>query len=184
MKFLIVGLGNPGSEYDYTRHNIGFDILDLFAKEKDISWESVKHGWRAETSHKGRKLIFIKPSTYMNLSGKAVSYWMQTEKISIENVLVLVDDLSMDLGKLRIRPKGSDAGHNGLKSIAESLSSQNYPRLKFGIGNNFPRGRQVDFVLGRWDENELALVNLAKEKSISLIKEYVFAPKSLSWSPE
>jgi len=184
MKFLIVGLGNPGTEYNHTRHNIGFDVLDLFAKEKGVSWESVRHGWRVEASHKGRKLIFIKPSTYMNLSGKAVAYWMQSEKVSIENVLVVVDDLSMELGKLRIRPKGSDAGHNGLKSIAESLGSQNYPRLKFGVGNNFPKGRQVEFVLGTWDEDELALVNLASEKSISLIKEYIFGPKSLSWSPE
>jgi len=182
MKYLLVGLGNPGSEYDQTRHNIGFEVLDELAKTKEAQWESVKHGWRTEVSHKGRKLILIKPSTYMNLSGKAVSYWLQQEKLDKQQLLVVLDDLSMELGKLRIRPKGSDAGHNGLKNIAEVLGTVDYPRLKVGIGNNFPKGRQVEFVLGRWTEEEQATINLSKDVAISMIKQYIFDQKPTSGS--
>ena len=173
-KFLIVGLGNPGDEYASTRHNIGFDVLDYLAKQKEGSWESVRHGWRTEIGIKGRKLILIKPNTYMNLSGKAVAYWMQQEKIPLEHVLIVVDDLALPLGKLRVRLKGSPAGHNGLKSIEATLGTDAYPRLKFGIGNDFPKGRQVEFVLGKWKPDEEPVIAKAIEEAIQEIQGFLF----------
>lgn len=154
MKYLIVGLGNIGDEYHETRHNIGFMVLDALAKASNIVFKDGRYGATASLSLKGRQLILLKPSTYMNLSGNAVHYWMQQEKIPLENVLIVVDDLALPLGSLRLKGKGSDAGHNGLKHIAATLGTQNYARLKFGIGNNFPKGGQIDYVLGHFDEEE------------------------------
>ena len=155
MKFLIAGLGNIGDKYSKTRHNIGFQVLDALAKASNIVFTDNRRAYMAELKVKGRTLILIKPTTFMNLSGKAVSYWMQKEKIPLENVLVITDDLSLPFGKIRIRSKGSDAGHNGLKSINESLGTTNYARLRFGIGNEFNRGQQIDYVLGEWNNEEI-----------------------------
>lgn len=154
MKYLIAGLGNIGPEYFRTRHNIGFQVLDALAKASNLVFTDDRRAFKAELKVKGKTLILIKPTTYMNLSGKAVSYWLQKENIPIENLLVIADDLVLPFGKIRIRAKGSDAGHNGLKSINEVLGTSDYARLRFGIGNEFPKGRQVDYVLGEWDEQE------------------------------
>src|SRR5690554_5536427 len=151
MKYLIVGLGNPGSEYENTRHNIGFKVVEALAKETGESFSTARHAKLALTKFKGRTLILIQPTTYMNLSGKAVQYYMQTEKIPLEKVLVIVDDLAIPFGKLRMKLKGSAGGHNGLKDIEAVLKTANYPRLRFGVGSEFQKGRQVDFVLGEWD---------------------------------
>ncbi|WP_288021417.1 aminoacyl-tRNA hydrolase [Tenuifilum sp.] len=158
MKYLITGLGNIGIEYSNTRHNVGFMVLDALAKASNISFEDSRYGSIAQLKHKGRTYVLLKPSTYMNLSGKAVSYWLQKEKIALENLLVVVDDIALPLGAIRLRPKGSDGGHNGLKNINDVLCTQNYSRLRFGIGNNFSRGRQVDYVLGEWTEDELKVL--------------------------
>ena len=174
MKYLIVGLGNPGEEYANTRHNIGFDVLDALCAAKEGVWEAVKHGWKVELSHKGRKMILLKPNTYMNLSGKAVAYWMQQEKIALENVIVVTDDLALPVAKLRLKPKGSDGGHNGLKSINASLNTPNYPRLRFGIGNEFAKGQQVDFVLGKWTNDEQILIDEAIKRAVAGIEELVW----------
>ena len=174
MKYLIVGLGNPGDEYAQTRHNIGFDVLDALCTAKEGVWETVKHGWKVELTHKGRKMILLKPNTYMNLSGKAVAYWMQQEKIALENVIVVTDDLALPVAKLRLKPKGSDGGHNGLKSINASLNTPNYPRLRFGIGNEFAKGHQVDFVLGKWTNEEQPLIEEAIKKAVAGIEELVW----------
>ncbi|MCO5232835.1 MAG: aminoacyl-tRNA hydrolase [Chitinophagales bacterium] len=155
MKFLIVGLGNIGKEYENTRHNIGFDILIQWAIEAGFKFEIKKYAALANISYKGKQLYFIMPTTYMNLSGKAVKYWMNELKIPIENIIVIVDDLALDFGTLRLRGKGSNAGHNGLKNIDEELQSNQYTRLRFGIGNDFPKGRQVDFVLGKWPKIQM-----------------------------
>ena len=155
MKYLIVGLGNPGLEYEETRHNIGFKVVDAIAKELGDSFSLNKAAFRAEVKFKGRILVLIKPITYMNLSGKAVNYWLQAEKIPIENLMVITDDIALPFGKLRMRPKGSDAGHNGLKNIAELLKTQEFARLRFGVGNDFAKGRQIDYVLGNFPTNEL-----------------------------
>ena len=149
MKFLIVGLGNIGSEYAHTRHNIGFDTLDAFAQASNAVFTDKRYGAIAEVKLKGHQLILLKPSTYMNLSGNAVRYWMQQEKIPVEQLLVVVDDLALPFGTLRLKPKGSDAVHNGLKNIQELIGTQAYPRLRFGIGNDFPQGGQIDYVLGK-----------------------------------
>ncbi len=154
MKYLIVGLGNIGAEYHNTRHNIGFNVLDALVEDSKYPFEVQRYGEVSEYKFKGRKLILLKPSTYMNLSGNAINYWLQKEKIPLENLLVIVDDLALPLGSLRIKPKGGDAGHNGLKHINEILGHQNYNRLRFGIGDEFMRGQQVDFVLGKWTEGE------------------------------
>ncbi|RMG75923.1 MAG: aminoacyl-tRNA hydrolase [Bacteroidetes bacterium] len=154
MKFLIVGLGNIGQEYSETRHNIGFKILDSLANESGIFFTSDRYADKTLLKYKGRQLILIKPTTYMNLSGKAVNYWIQKEKIPLENILVITDDISLPFGKIRIKKKGSDGGHNGLKHIIETLGRNDFPRLRFGIGNNFPKGRQVEYVLGKWTEEE------------------------------
>ena len=154
MKYLIVGLGNIGHEYEGTRHNIGFTVLDAFAKASNTIFSDKRYGFVAEASCKGRKLILLKPSTYMNLSGNAVRYWMQAEKIPLENVLVIVDDLALPVGALRLKGQGSDGGHNGLKHIAATLGTTSYARLRFGIGSDFGKGHQVDFVLGAFDSEE------------------------------
>ncbi len=153
-KFLIVGLGNIGDKYTNTRHNIGFKILDEVAEEHKVSFETEKLGDAASFRFKGRTFILLKPSTYMNLSGKAVKYWMQKEKIAIDNLLIVTDDLNIDFGVIRIKTKGSDGGHNGLKDIQEKLGTNKYPRFRFGVGNNYSKGRQVDYVLGEWDKEE------------------------------
>ena len=172
MKYLIAGLGNPGKEYENTRHNIGFKILDALAEASNIVFSDERHGWVTEYKFKGRTFILLKPTTYMNLSGKAVNYWLQKENVTPENLLVVVDDLALPLGSLRLRAKGSDAGHNGLTSIQESLGTDAYPRLRLGIGNNFPKGRQSDFVLGKWSGTELPLVQAKVDKSVELIESF------------
>lgn len=153
-KFLIVGLGNIGDEYAETRHNIGFTIVDHLAAEAGLKFRTDRYADVAELKHKGKTLVLIKPSTYMNLSGKALNYWMQAEKISIEHVLVLVDELALPFGKIRIGPKGSDGGHNGLKHIQETINTTVYPRLRFGVGSTFQKGNQINYVLGKWSEEE------------------------------
>ena len=155
-KFLIAGLGNIGAEYVNTRHNIGFKVLDFLANKESLSFETVKLGAMAQYRFKGRIFFLLKPNTYMNLSGKAVKYWIDKENIPLENVLVITDDLNLPFGSIRIRPKGSDGGHNGLKSIQQVLGTSDYPRFRFGISDEFKKGRQVDYVLGDWDDEEKA----------------------------
>ncbi len=154
MKYLIVGLGNIGAEYAETRHNIGFKVLDALAEASNAVFTTVRYGDVAEMKHKGRTLILLKPSTYMNLSGKAVRYWMDAEKIAPENLLVISDDIALPFGTLRMRQKGSAGGHNGLKNIAELLGTEEFARMRFGVGGDFPRGHQVDYVLGEWTAEE------------------------------
>ena len=175
MKYLIVGLGNIGNEYEGTRHNIGFTVLDAFAKASNTIFADKRYGFVAETSCRGRKLILLKPSTYMNLSGNAVRYWMQTEKIPLENVLVIVDDLALPVGALRLKGQGSDGGHNGLKHIATTLGTTAYARLRFGIGNDFSKGRQVDFVLGSFDSEEQKIIDEQVNTATEIIKSFCFA---------
>lgn len=175
MKYLIVGLGNIGKEYEETRHNIGFMILDALAKASNISFSDKRYGFVAEIKHAGRTLVLLKPNTYMNLSGRAVNYWMQKEGIPLENVMVLVDDLALPVGKIRIRSKGSDAGHNGLKNIQELLGTQEYCRLRFGIGSDFHRGRQIDYVLGQFPPNELAEMPEKMKRAVEIIKSFCLA---------
>lgn len=166
MKFLIVGLGNIGSEYKNTRHNIGFDVLDFMAAEAGATFTTDRLADVVTIRNKGKQFVLVKPSTYMNLSGKAVNYWKQHEKVENNQCLVITDDLSLPLGKIRIRAKGSDGGHNGLKNIAEVLGTQDYPRLRFGIGNDFNKGQQVDFVLGKWrTDEETVLKEMIKKSS-------------------
>ena len=153
-KFLIVGLGNIGTEYDETRHNIGFKVLDYLALQEDFSFESGKLGAVGTFKHKGKSILCLKPSTYMNLSGKAVKYWMEKEKIPVENVLIVTDDINLPFGTIRLKVKGSDGGHNGLKSIQNLLQTSQYPRFRFGVGSNFGKGRQIEYVLGKWNEEE------------------------------
>ncbi len=172
MKYLIVGLGNIGSEYDHTRHNIGFDVVDYMAKDAGAIFSQNTHGDLAEIKHKGRTLILLKPSTYMNLSGKAVKYWMDKHKIQPENLLVVVDDLHLDLGKMRLRDKGSDGGHNGLKDIQEKFGHSNYIRLRMGIGKDFHSGQQVNYVLGKWKPNEKDDVEKMIIKAAEAIKNF------------
>ena len=153
-KFLIVGLGNIGEKYTNTRHNIGFKILDEVAEENKVTFETEKLGDVATFRFKGRTFILLKPSTFMNLSGKAVKYWMDKENISIENILVVTDDVHIDFGTIRLKAKGSAGGHNGLKDIQEKLNTQQYARFRFGVGGNYSKGRQIDFVLGEWSKEE------------------------------
>ncbi|RMF02370.1 MAG: aminoacyl-tRNA hydrolase [Bacteroidetes bacterium] len=155
MKYLIAGLGNIGSEYAGTRHNVGFEVVDELAKRQGAEWHTDNLGQVARFRHRGRTYVLLKPSTYMNRSGKAVRYWLQKENIPKENLLVVVDDLNLDFGQQRLRGKGSDGGHNGLKDIDQMTGGNNYARLRFGIGDNFTKGRQVDYVLGKWSEEEL-----------------------------
>ncbi len=173
-KFLIVGLGNIGEEYSETRHNIGFKIVEQLAKEADVKFASGRHADVAEVKHKGKQLLLIKPTTYMNLSGKAVNYWLQNEKIEVSNMMVLVDELALPFGKIRIGPKGSDGGHNGLKNIQEILNTNSYPRLRFGIHNDFNKGSQVNYVLGKWNEDELKTLNERIKVASDAIKAFAF----------
>lgn len=170
MKYLVVGLGNMGAEYDDTRHNIGFEVVDQIANDKGGTWKHETLGDISKVKHRGRIIILLKPSTFMNRSGKAVRYWLQKENIAIENLLVVTDDLNLDFGKLRMRAKGSDGGHNGIKDVNDLLGS-NYTRLRLGIGNTFSRGGQVDFVLGKWSAEESKelkdLVQKAAESALS-----------------
>ena len=172
MKYLIVGLGNIGEEYAHTRHNIGFDVVNAFVQKHGGSFKTDRLAYLAEVKWKGKMFVCICPTTYMNLSGKAVKYWMDKEKISLEHILVIVDDLALPLSKLRVRPGGSDAGHNGLKSIYELLGTHDYPKLRFGIGNDYPKGRQADFVLGKWGKDEEPLVKLKIDKSVEVIETF------------
>ena len=171
-KFLIVGLGNIGEKYAATRHNIGFKILDELASKEAIFFESEKLGAIATFKFKGRTFILLKPSTYMNLSGKSVKYWLTKENIPIENLLVICDDLNLPFGAIRVKAKGSDGGHNGLKDITAVLQTQEYARFRFGVGSEFSKGRQVDFVLGEWDKNELKSLPERLDKSAELIKSF------------
>ncbi len=180
MKYLIVGLGNIGEEYRDTRHNIGFNVLDALAKASNIVFTDGRYGATATLSIKGRTLILLKPSTYMNLSGNAVRYYMQKEKIALENVLVVVDDLALPFGTLRLKGKGSDAGHNGLKHIAATLGTENYARLRFGIGNDFPRGGQIDFVLGNFTEEDMKTMDERLEMAGDIVKSFCLAGISLT----
>ncbi len=175
MKYLIVGLGNIGFEYEYTRHNIGFRVLDALAKASNTVFTDRRYGFVAETKIKGRTLILLKPSTYMNLSGNAVRYWMNQEKIPIENLLVIVDDLALPFGTLRLKGKGSDAGHNGLKHIQSILNSQNYARLRFGISDDFPRGSQVHYVLENFSQEEESALPAKLDTCIEIIKSFCLA---------
>jgi peptidyl-tRNA hydrolase, PTH1 family len=172
-KYLVVGLGNVGVEYAHTRHNIGFDVVDAFVQKRAISFHNDRLAEVAELKIKGRPVICIKPSTYMNLSGKAVKYWQDKEHIATENILIILDEVSLPLDKLRVRSSGSNGGHNGLKSIEEYLLTENYPRLRFGVGNTYPKGMQVEYVLGRWDRDELALVQKKIAVSADLIETFI-----------
>jgi PTH1 family peptidyl-tRNA hydrolase len=172
MKFLIVGLGNVGNEYAHTRHNIGFDVVMAFLSKHDAQLRQDRLAFVAEIKWKGRIFVCVCPTTYMNLSGKAVKYWMDKEKIDLQNLLVIVDDLALPLSKIRIRPGGSDAGHNGLKSIQETLGTSDYPKLRFGIGNSFPKGMQSQFVLDKWNKDEEPVVKLKIEKSVEAIEAF------------
>ncbi len=173
MKYLIAGLGNIGDQYTETRHNIGFDILNYFAQKHNATFTNDRLADVCEIKFKGRILILIKPTTYMNLSGKAVKYWADKEKIPNERILILVDDLAFGLDTLKLKKNGSDSGHNGLKSIAECLGSTDYPRLRFGIGNQFNKNRQVEFVLGKWKDEEIETVNKKIVASAEVIESFV-----------
>ena len=173
-KYLIVGLGNIGLEYANTRHNIGFDVVQTFVLKHGGFFKTDRLAEVAEIKWKGRIFICIKPTTFMNLSGRAYKYYLDKEKILIENTLTIVDDLALPLSKLRLRGSGSDAGHNGLKDIQAILGTDKYPKLRFGIGNNFSKGKQVDFVLGKWDGNEWPIVKAKIEKSVEVIENFAF----------
>ena len=173
MKFLIVGLGNPGIKYENTRHNIGFEVLDKLASLDGASFVSKKHADVSEIKFKGRKLVLVKPTTFMNLSGKAVRYWMTLTKTKVENVLVVTDDISLPLGALRLRKKGSHGGHNGLRDIQIILGSSIYPRLRVGIGNDFSRGLQSEYVLGRFHDSDHAIIHDRVNLAITMIKSFV-----------
>lgn len=172
MKFLIAGLGNIGNEYAHTRHNIGFDVVNAFVIKHGGSFRSDRLAYVSDIKWKGKIFICICPTTFMNLSGKAVKYWMDKEKIALENMLVILDEVALPLSKLRLRPGGSDGGHNGLKSLQESLGSAEYPRLRFGIGNDFPKGMQSDFVLGKWRKEEETLVKLKIDRAVETIETF------------
>jgi PTH1 family peptidyl-tRNA hydrolase len=171
-KFLIAGLGNIGADYTGTRHNIGFDVADALAASLNGRFNLERLAEKVELKWHGHILVCIKPTTYMNESGRAVKYWMDREKVPLDQILVVLDDLNLPLSKLRLRPGGSDAGHNGLRSIQESLGSDAYPRLRLGIGNDFARGRQPDFVLGKWSERELPIARMKVEKSVEVIESF------------
>lgn len=172
---LIVGLGNIGPDYEETRHNIGFKILDFLSEKQGFTFENAKLGAVGTFSYKGRTVICLKPSTYMNLSGKAVRYWMQKEKVILENVLIITDDLNLPFGALRLRTQGSDGGHNGLKDIQHVLQTTTYNRFRFGVGAKFNKGRQVDYVLGTWNAEEAAALPECLEKVIDLVRSFVFS---------
>lgn len=171
-KFLIVGLGNIGAEYVNTRHNIGFKVLDHLAKKENLEFQTVKLGSLAEFKFKGRTLLLLKPNTYMNLSGKAIKFWMDKENIPIENILVITDDLNLPFGTIRIRTKGSDGGHNGLKNTQQVLNTSNYPRFRFGISDEFKKGKQVDYVLGEWNDAEKASLPERLDVAAEIIRSF------------
>lgn len=171
-KFLIAGLGNIGNEYENTRHNIGFDVVTAFALKHGAFFSSDRLAEIAEVKWKGKIFICIKPTTFMNLSGRAVKYWLDKEKIILENSLTIVDDIAIPLSKLRLRKRGSDAGHNGLRDIQNVLGTDEYPKLRFGIGNNYPKGMQVEFVLAKWDKQEMPIVKYKVEKCIEIIENF------------
>lgn len=175
MKYLIAGLGNIGDEYELTRHNIGFLVLDRLAEQSKVDFSLERHAVKTEIKHKGRSLHLIKPTTYMNLSGKAIAYWMNELKIPKENLLVIVDDLALPFGTLRMRPKGSAAGHNGLKSIEALCGGQDYPRLRFGIGNDFGKGQQVDFVLSNFSNAEFKELPLVMDRANEMVLSFCTA---------
>lgn len=174
-KFLIVGLGNIGAEYANTRHNIGFKVLDFLAKKEDIAFETAKFGALAELKLKGKTFFLLKPNTFMNLSGKAVKYWMEKENIPLQNILIIADDLNLSFGAIRIRSKGSDGGHNGLKNITLLLNTQEYARFRFGISDEFKKGKQVDYVLGNWDDIEQTKLPERLELASEIIKSFGLA---------
>ena len=180
MKYLIVGLGNIGEGYKDTRHNIGFTVLDAMALASNTSFGDKRYGAVCEIKYKGRNLILLKPSTYMNLSGNAVSYWLRKENIPLENMLVISDDIALPLGSIRMRSKGSDGGHNGLAHISETLASNEYPRIRIGIGNSFRKGAQVDFVLGKWSPEEKKFIDERTAIVIEMIKSFAFAGTELT----
>lgn len=180
MKYLIVGLGNIGSEYENTRHNIGFRVLDALAKASNLVFTDGRYGATCELKIKGRTLVLLKPSTYMNLSGNAVRYWLQKEHILVENLLVIVDDLALPFGTLRLKPKGSDAGHNGLKHICQILGTNIYARLRFGIGNEFQRGQQIEYVLSNFPPEEECELPQKMEKAAEIIKSFCLAGVQLT----
>lgn len=173
MNFLIVGLGNPGSKYAETRHNVGFKVVEALAKENEASFTVLKHAEVAKIKLKGRNVTLIKPTTFMNLSGKAVNYYMQSEKVPLENVFVITDDLALPFGKLRLKGQGSAGGHNGLKDIEATLNNQNYARLRFGVGADFSKGRQVDYVLGEWNSEERATLEERIKTATEFAKSFV-----------
>ena len=172
MKYLIAGLGNIGTKYENTRHNIGFMILDALAEASNIHFKDKRYGAIAEYKFKGRTFILLKPSTYMNLSGKAIQYWLKKEKIPLERLLVISDDVSIPFESIRIRPKGGDAGHNGLANINQVLGTQQYPRLRFGIGNEYPKGSQIKYVLSEWSDTEKKVLPELIDHSIEMIKAF------------
>ena len=173
-RFLIAGLGNIGLEYAGTRHNIGFDVVDAFVAKHKGSFKNDRLADIASLQIKGRDITVIKPTTYMNLSGRAVRYWIDNKKIPLNQLLVVVDEIALPQSKLRLRPSGSDAGHNGLRSIQDTLGTVDYPKLRFGIGNNYPKGMQVEYVLGKWTKDELPLIHLKIEKSVEVIENFIF----------
>lgn len=170
MKYLIVGLGNVGAEYEGTRHNAGFMVVDALAKAADARWELARHAYRTEVRLRGRQLVLIKPTTYMNLSGKAVRYWMQAERVDLAQLLVVVDDIALPVGTLRMKKQGSGGGHNGLKDIEAQLGTQAYCRLRLGVGDHFSRGRQIDYVLGRFDADEQSAMDAAVDRACEAIR--------------
>lgn len=172
MKFLIIGLGNIGVEYNNTRHNIGFDVVNAFVKKHGGTLTVERLAYMAEVKWKGKQFICICPTTYMNLSGKAFKYWMDKEKIALENTLTIVDDLALPIDKLRLRPSGTDAGHNGLKDIQSTIGTDNYPKLRFGIGNNYAKGMQVEFVLSKWLNKEIPLIELKIQICVDAIENF------------
>ncbi len=171
-RYLVVGLGNPGSEYEFTRHNIGFGIVNVLAGSE--RWENDKLGWLCEVSHRGRKATVLKPTTYMNLSGQAVRYHLQRLGLKPSEMIVIADDIALDFGTLRLKPKGSDGGHNGLKSITELLGTEAYPRLRVGVGSNFVKGQQADYVLSGFSSTEMTHLALLKEAGADCIKHFMF----------
>lgn len=182
MKFLIVGLGNPGAEYENTRHNIGFKVLDALAESSSTSFKDERHAKVAVIKHKGRTFHLVKPTTFMNLSGKAVNYWLQQHKIDFKNLLVITDDIALPFGALRLRGKGSDGGHNGLKDIQAVMGRSDFARLKFGVGNDFPKGRQADYVLGEWtrEQEEGLEERIAQAAKVSLSFGCIGLPRTMS----
>jgi PTH1 family peptidyl-tRNA hydrolase len=175
MKFLIVGLGNPGNDYAHTRHNIGFDVVYAFVTKHGGIFKTDRLAYVAEVKWKGKKFVCICPTTFMNLSGSAVKYWMDKEKILLENILIIVDEVALPLNKLRLKPAGSDGGHNGLKSIHDTLGTTEYARLRFGIGNNYPKGKQSEYVLGKWYKEEETIVKCKIDKAVEVIEMFATA---------